>query len=163
MKKGTGYHLDMFLIGTFEIFCGLLGLPMLCAATGQWSLWSIIVLVEYLSDKAIVVLNRATHRTNYIYRPQTKLGEGNVFTRGGGMHDREGCTWRGGHVWQGGVRGRRDWHWSGRYASYWNAFFFTEHLFPFNTNITLLFFSSFSHTRFCINRVQQKRCARREA
>ena len=37
MKKGTGYHLDMFLIGTFEIFCGLLGLPMLCAATGQWS------------------------------------------------------------------------------------------------------------------------------
>ena len=36
MKKGTGYHLDMFLIGSFEIFCGLLGLPMLCAATGQW-------------------------------------------------------------------------------------------------------------------------------
>ena len=35
MKKGTGYHLDMFLIGSFEIFCGLLGLPMLCAATGQ--------------------------------------------------------------------------------------------------------------------------------
>ena len=38
MKKGTGYHLDMFLIGSFEIFCGLLGLPMLCAATGQWLL-----------------------------------------------------------------------------------------------------------------------------
>ena len=37
---------------------------------------------------------------------------------------------RGGHAWQGGgmhgrgegVRGRRDGHWSGRYASYWNGF-----------------------------------------
>ena len=29
----------------------------------------------------------------------------------------------GGHAWQGaGVRGRRDGHYSGRYASYWNAF-----------------------------------------
>ena len=27
-----------------------------------------------------------------------------------------------GHVWQGDVRGRRDGHCSGRYASYWNAF-----------------------------------------
>ena len=40
-----------------------------------------------------------------------------------------GCTW--GHAWQGrgvygkgGVRGRKDGHCSGRYASYWNAFLF---------------------------------------
>ena len=46
-----------------------------------------------------------------------------------------GCTW--GHAWQGvcvcvvgvmhgkgGVRGRRDGHCSGRYASHWNAFLF---------------------------------------
>ena len=33
----------------------------------------------------------------------------------GGMHD------EGGRLWQG-VRGRRDGHCSGRYASYWNAF-----------------------------------------
>ena len=41
---------------------------------------------------------------------------------GGGIHGR-------GHAWQGacmvgGVHGRRDGHFSGRYASYWNAFLF---------------------------------------
>ena len=36
LKKGTGYHLDMFLIGLFAIMCGGLGLPMLCAATGRF-------------------------------------------------------------------------------------------------------------------------------
>ena len=52
------------------------------------------------------------------------------------MHDR-GHAWQGvcmaegGHAWQGGMcgggmHGRRDGHWSGRYASYWNAFFFIE-------------------------------------
>ena len=44
----------------------------------------------------------------------------------GGMHDRHD----GGQAWEGGgVRGRRDGHCSGRYASYWNAFLFI--LFPF--------------------------------
>ena len=33
----------------------------------------------------------------------------------GGVHG-------GGHAWQGGVRGMRNGHCSGRYASYWNAF-----------------------------------------
>ena len=50
---------------------------------------------------------------------------------GGGIRGRGTCG--GGHVWQGvcmaggcvakgGMRGRRDGHCSGRYASYWNAF-----------------------------------------
>ena len=34
LKKGPGYHLDLLLIGgLFPVACGLLGLPMLCAAT----------------------------------------------------------------------------------------------------------------------------------
>ena len=37
----------------------------------------------------------------------------------GGMHD-QSYAWPGG----GGVRGRRDGHCRGRYASYWNAFLF---------------------------------------
>ena len=55
MKKGTGYHLDMFLIGTFEIFCGLLGLPMLCAATGQWSFLRLVWLKRF--SVAVMYLN----------------------------------------------------------------------------------------------------------
>ena len=40
-----------------------------------------------------------------------------------------GYAWQRGHVWHwacmaGGMRGRRDGHCSGRYASYWNAFLF---------------------------------------
>ena len=46
------------------------------------------------------------------------------------------CAWQGGHAWQGacmvgggvhgkgGVHGRREGHYSGWYASYWNAFLF---------------------------------------
>ena len=59
----------------------------------------------------------------------------------GGMRG-SGHTWQRGHAWQGDMRGRgpciagdsvrgeggegwrRDGHWSGRYASYWNAFLF---------------------------------------
>ena len=62
----------------------------------------------------------------------------------GGMHGRGVCMvghaacmvgggmCGGGHVRQrgvhggGGVRGRRDGHYSGRYASYWNAFLFIK-------------------------------------
>ena len=33
LKKGSGYHLDLFIIGTFATLCGILGLPFLCAAT----------------------------------------------------------------------------------------------------------------------------------
>jgi len=33
LKKGSGYHLDLFLIGCFSPVCGLFGLPFLCAAT----------------------------------------------------------------------------------------------------------------------------------
>ena len=39
----------------------------------------------------------------------------------GGMHG-EMCVCGRGHAWLGGVRGGRDGHYSGRYASYWNAF-----------------------------------------
>ena len=34
MKKGGGYHLDIFLIGLFGTLCGILGLPLMVAATG---------------------------------------------------------------------------------------------------------------------------------
>ena len=49
----------------------------------------------------------------------------------GGMHGGGDHAWRGGmhgggHVWQRGVRSRRDGHCSGRYASYWNAFLFQQ-------------------------------------
>ena len=33
LKKGSGYHLDLFLIGLFATLCGILGLPFVCAAT----------------------------------------------------------------------------------------------------------------------------------
>ena len=42
---------------------------------------------------------------------------------GGGMRGRGTCV-VGACVAGGGVRGRRDDHFSGRYASYWNAFLF---------------------------------------
>ena len=68
-----------------------------------------------------------------------------ILFMGGGMHDRGVCMARG-HAWQGAcvagvyvagacmaggvcggvVRGRRDSHCKGRYASYWNAFLFTS-------------------------------------
>ena len=56
----------------------------------------------------------------------------------GGMHSKGVCT-AGGHAWhgacmavgRGGVRGWKDGHCSGRYASYWNAF-----LFKFNMTLT---------------------------
>ena len=69
-------------------------------------------------------------------------GEGSWMVKGG-MHGERECAWQGGlawwrgHAWHGGVhstggghvwRGhacRRDSHWSGQYASYWNAFLFT--------------------------------------
>ena len=41
---------------------------------------------------------------------------------GRGMHGRGDVQGRQVHVWQGGMRGRRDGHCSRRYASYWNAF-----------------------------------------
>ena len=42
---------------------------------------------------------------------------------GGRAWQGQGACMAGGHAWQGaGVRGRRDGHYSGRYASYWNAF-----------------------------------------
>lgn len=33
LKKGSGYHLDLILIGAFASLCGILGLPFVCAAT----------------------------------------------------------------------------------------------------------------------------------
>ena len=44
---------------------------------------------------------------------------------GGGMCGKEACV-AGGHAWQGGMRGRRDGHCSGRYASSWNTFLFPK-------------------------------------
>ena len=40
----------------------------------------------------------------------------------GGVYGRWACMVGGVHGKGGGVRGRRDGHCSGRYASYWNAF-----------------------------------------
>jgi hypothetical protein len=33
LVKGTGYHLDLFLIGCFETLCGLCGFPFVVPAT----------------------------------------------------------------------------------------------------------------------------------
>ena len=33
LKKGTGYHLDLLLIGVFATISGVLGAPLLCVAT----------------------------------------------------------------------------------------------------------------------------------
>jgi HCO3- transporter family len=33
LKKGSGYHLDLFLIGLLSIVCGFLGVPIMCSAT----------------------------------------------------------------------------------------------------------------------------------
>lgn len=33
LKKGSGYHLDLLLIGMFSTLSGVLGIPMICAAT----------------------------------------------------------------------------------------------------------------------------------
>ena len=53
------------------------------------------------------------------YRPQTKLrGKGAYVAGRHAWHGGGVCVARGG----GGVRGRREGHCSGRYASYWNAF-----------------------------------------
>ena len=50
---------------------------------------------------------------------------GGVCGRGGGnMHDGGGMHGKGACMAGGGMRGRRDGHCSGRYASYWNAFLF---------------------------------------
>ena len=65
-------------------------------------------------------------------------GKGDVHGGGacmaGGVHGRMcvwwgaymvgGISWQGACIARGGVRGRRDGHCSGWYASYWNAFYF---------------------------------------
>ena len=33
LLKGSGYHLDLFLIGILATVCGLMGLPFMCSAT----------------------------------------------------------------------------------------------------------------------------------
>lgn len=33
LKKGTGFHLDQFLLGIVMLLCGLFGLPFMCPAT----------------------------------------------------------------------------------------------------------------------------------
>jgi hypothetical protein len=33
LKKGSGYHLDLFIIGFLSIVCGFLGVPIMCSAT----------------------------------------------------------------------------------------------------------------------------------
>ncbi len=33
LKKGAGYHLDLFCLGIFAGVSGLFGLPLMCAAT----------------------------------------------------------------------------------------------------------------------------------
>ena len=98
------------------------------------------------SDQSFIPYRLALY---YIYRQQRKLRKGNVFTsvyqelcprglRGvhvwqeGGVCGRGVCMAGGMHVrgvcgrgvcMAGGVRGKRDGHCSGWYASYWNAFF----------------------------------------
>ena len=69
--------------------------------------------------------------------PATKLGQGNIFRSvcqefcpQGDMHGSGACMAGAGHAWQGacmvggGVHGIRSMN--GRYASYWNAFLFTN-------------------------------------
>ena len=51
--------------------------------------------------------------------PRGGGGERCAWQRGGACVAKGGMRGKG-----GGVRGRRDGHCSGRYASYWNAFFF---------------------------------------
>ena len=61
--------------------------------------------------------------------------------RGGGvcgMHGKKGGVCGGGHAWQGAcvegeayMCGRRDGHYSGRYAPYWNAFLFIFAAIPY--------------------------------
>ena len=59
------------------------------------------------------------HVRSVLGRGHAWQGEGVCMA--GGM--RELCMVGGGRpAWQGGMRGRRDGHCSGRYASYWNAF-----------------------------------------
>ena len=33
LRKGSGYHLDLLLIGGLVVVCGGLGLPLMCSAT----------------------------------------------------------------------------------------------------------------------------------
>ena len=33
LKKGSGYHFDLFLMGVFALICGTFGLPFMVAAT----------------------------------------------------------------------------------------------------------------------------------
>jgi hypothetical protein len=33
MKKGSGFHLDMILVGSMTFMCSLFGLPWMCPAT----------------------------------------------------------------------------------------------------------------------------------
>ena len=33
LKKGSGYHLDMFVIGFLAVISGVLGVPFMCSAT----------------------------------------------------------------------------------------------------------------------------------
>jgi len=32
LKKGSGYHIDLFVIGMLSIFCGAFGIPFMCSA-----------------------------------------------------------------------------------------------------------------------------------
>ena len=56
--------------------------------------------------------------------------QGACMARGGNAWQEVGHAWQGdvcgrGHAWQeGSMHGRRDGHYSGRHASYWNAFLF---------------------------------------
>ena len=86
----------------------------------------------YFVSQASVILSRAACVAKGACMVKgTCAAKGNTWQRGtcvvkwvvcgegkAGMHGR-------GHAWQGSMRGRRDSHCSGRYASYWNAFLFS--------------------------------------
>ncbi|ELT89578.1 hypothetical protein CAPTEDRAFT_221709 [Capitella teleta] len=51
LKKGSGYHLDLLLIGAFATMCGILGLPFVCAATVR-SVTHVSALTTYTTNNA---------------------------------------------------------------------------------------------------------------
>ena len=67
-----------------------------------------------------------------------------------------GCAWQGMHAWllgrgacvEGGMRGRKNYNSSGRYASYWNAFLFGKDFLRTTVPLVKLFSTSLSSDGF---------------
>ncbi|XP_014668379.1 PREDICTED: band 3 anion transport protein-like isoform X2 [Priapulus caudatus] len=70
LKKGTGYHMDMFIVGILTFLNGAFGLPWMCAATvrsvAHWSSLTVMSRTHAPGDKPKVVHVHEQRVTNFV-------------------------------------------------------------------------------------------------